>query len=238
MVRRNGDGARHAKNQAQAGGAEDAAVHDEAHIARAGGHDQHGVDEADVVGHQKGRPRGGHVLHAPHLEAVSQPRNQLGRQPQQQARGRAHGVKGCQHIPQPHGGKQRLRGKARAQQQRGQHAGGNHEQRVEDVVGRNHARAALGRGLRLNQRVKRHAVDARAETEQRQIRHHAPVAGAGHEFGHGKRRAIGHGGQRLHGGIQVNGKHAHADGPQRRQARLHVPVRELFAPQRACAYAH
>ena len=55
------------------------------------------------------------------------------------------------------------------------HRAGDHEQRVEDVVGGDDAGAVARLRAHLDQRVHRHAVEAGEEREQDQVGHHAPV---------------------------------------------------------------
>ena len=55
---------------------------------------------------------------------------------------------------------------------------GDHEQRVQDVVGGDDAGAVARLRAHLDQRVHRHAVEAGEEREQDEVGHHAPVRAA------------------------------------------------------------
>ena len=56
-----------------------------------------------------------------------------------------------------------------------QHSADNHEQRIQYIVGRNDAGPVCGQAAQLDQRIHRHAVQARKQTEQREVSHHPPV---------------------------------------------------------------
>jgi hypothetical protein len=111
----------------------------------------------------------------------------------------------------------------------------DHEQRVQDVVGRDDAGAVRGLAADLDERVHGHAVDAGKQREQGQVRQHAPVRRLGDE-GRQRKRGRRHR-QAARCEVQVDGEHAHADGAQRHQADLHMPAREHLAQQRTGADA-
>ena len=68
---------------------------------------------------------------------------------------------------------------AEVQQRAGDQRAADHEQRVEDVVGRDDAGAVAGQRAHLDQRVHRHAVEAGAERQHEQVDHRAARAGPG-----------------------------------------------------------
>ena len=207
-------------------------VHQKHDGARAGGHQQHGIDKADVVAGQNGRSGEGDVLVARDLEAVHAAR-QHPRHKAQQVLGHPHENVERHHRVGNTGEQKDLRNRAAAGQQRpGDQRAGDHEQRVQDVVGRDGAGAVRGRAAQLDQRIHGHAVQAGKQAQQRQIGHDTPVGGLG-----GKGRQTHHraGWQATRGKVQIHRKHAHANRPQRHQADLYMAAAQYLAQQRTGA---
>ena len=163
-------------------------VHDEADRPRACGHQQHRVDECDVVAHQDGRALGRDVLVAAHLEAVDEARDHERDEAQQILRHQHEDVK-RDHSVQQTRDQEHLRDRDLRRQQRADtDRADDHEQRIQDVVRRDDAGAVAGLRAHLNERVHRHAVEPREQRKQRQVGHHAPVRGLRDELGEAEAR--------------------------------------------------
>ena len=174
-LRRDGDGLGQAEQRAEHRYGKDAVIHDETDGPGAGGHQEHGVYKAHVVAHQDGRALGGDMFFAAHLEAVDAACEHKGQKAQQILRHQQKDVQRHHGVQQTHD-QEHLRD-AQAQAQRQAHADGadDHEERIQDVVGRNDAGAVRGQRAHLDERVHGHAVNARKEREQGQVSHHTPV---------------------------------------------------------------
>gem|GEM_PF-3960181 len=210
-------------------------VHDEHDGPRARRHQQDGVDEADVVGRQDGRALHRDVLVAAHLEAVDAARGQQRDEAQQVFGHQQEDVAAHRCVEQAHDQEHLRDVEAGLDQAAGQHGAGDHEQRVEDVVRRDDARAVRGLGAQLDQRVHRHAVQPGAQRQQEQVGDHAPVRRLGQEPA--QRVAGLPAPQPARGEVQVHREHRHADRADRHQADLHVAARQRLAQQRAHADA-
>ena len=84
---------------------------------------------------------------------------------------------------------------------------GDHEQRVQDVVGGDDACAVRGRRAQLDQRVHRHAVQPGEQRQQGQVDHHAPVRRLARGTAP-RPTAAGSGGRPRDGEVQVDREHA------------------------------
>ncbi len=235
--RRNGDRLDRAEEPGQQRHAEDSVVHHEAHRPAHEGPHHHRVDKADMVADQQARALVGNPLVALHLHAVDgmdqQPHHEADQEFRQQRVDvdRHHGVEDARHQEQ-------LRdGEAGAREHHRQHRRSDHEQRVEDVVGGDDARAVRRLAAALDQRVQRHAVEAAEHRQQKQIGQHAPVAMVLQEAGHARQRIVRDQRLGMRGEVQVHREHRHADRAERHQADLHHAARELFAQHRAQADA-
>ncbi len=120
-------------------------------MGRAGGHEQHGIDKAHMVARQNGRAGGRNVLVTPHLEAVDEARHHPGHKAQQVFRHQQEDV-GRHHRVGNAGEQKDLRhGEARTQQGTSDDGAADHEQRVQDVVGRDDAGAVRGLAAHLDE---------------------------------------------------------------------------------------
>mmetsp|Transcript_3271 Transcript_3271/g.5940 ORF Transcript_3271/g.5940 Transcript_3271/m.5940 type:complete len:209 (+) Transcript_3271:731-1357(+) len=167
-------------------------------------------------------------------EAVDQPRQHEGDEAQQVFRHDQEDVGRHHRIGDAHRQEDLRDAEARAQHGTGDDAAGDHEQRVQDVVGRDDAGPVRWLRAQLDQGVHRHAVEAREQRQQRQIGQHAPVGGQGQEGVHGVGRGLGQAGGCE---IEVDREHAHADGADRHQPDLDVALGHDLAQQRADADA-
>ena len=59
--------------------------------------------------------------------------------------------------------------------------GRNHEDRIDDIVGGNHARALGRRGAGLHDGIQRHGIDAAEEGGEKQVKDNAPACPVGKE---------------------------------------------------------
>ena len=175
LVRRNRNGLGQLEQPAQHGCLKDAVIHHKVNGSRAGRHEQDGIDKAHMVADQQGCPFARNILLATHLEAIDKVRDDPGHKTQQifghqqEHIERHDGIGNASH-------QEHLRnGAARCQQRTCQHSRGNHEQRVQDVVGRNNACTVRGQAAHLNQRIHGHAVNAGRQCQHAQVHHHAPV---------------------------------------------------------------
>ena len=175
------------------------------------------------------------MFFAPHPKTVAHVGHHPGYKADQVFRHQAKNVRSHHRVGDA--GKQNdLRNGAAHRQQRARnHRAGNHEQCVEDVVGRNDARAVRGLAALLDERVHGHAVQTGKQAEQGQIGDHTPVGGLGQKGadGHQLGRRQGAAGE-----IQVDGKHAHANCTQRHQPDFDFLAAEHLAQQRPGANAH
>ena len=147
-----------AKQPAQHGHFENVVVHQKVNWARAGRHQQHGVHKAHVVARQNGSAGGGDVVIARDLEAVDKVR-QHPRHKAQQILGYQHeDVKRHHRIGKPSEQEDLRNREVVLEQQPGDDRAGNHEQRVQNIIGGDDAGAVRGLAAQLDQRIHRHAV--------------------------------------------------------------------------------
>ena len=116
-----------------------------------------------------------------------------------------------------------------------QHGAGDHEQGVQNIVGRNDAGTVRGLAAQLDQGVHGHAVQAGEQAQQGQVSHDAPVGRLAHKRAHAHDAARR---QAARGKVQVDGKHAHANRAQRHQANFNVAFAQHLAQQRAGSNAY
>ena len=213
---------------------EDPVVHDETDRTRAGRHQQHRVNEADMVADQNRRPGGRDMFVAPQLEPVDDPRQHESDKTQEILGHQHEDVKGHHRIEQ--GGDQEYLGnrEVRGQQRPSAHRADDHEQGVQDIVGRDDARPVAGLRAQLDQRIHRHAEQAGEQRQQRQVGHHAPMGWQGQEFAQAQRPGRR---QAARSEVQVDGEQTHADRAQRHQADLDMALAQQLAEQRAGADA-
>ena len=203
-------------------------IHQEPDGPGAGRHEQHRVHKADVVAHQHSRALGGNVFVALRAKAIHQARQQPGHKAQQVFGHHQEDIARHHRVEQADDEEQLADGETRAQQSAGQQSAGDHEQRVQDVVGGDHPSAMGGLAAQLNQRVHGHAVDAGKQRQQRQIGQHPPVRRLGQKGPHAKHLRRG---QAPAGEVQIDRKHRHANGAQRHQANLHMAAAEHLTQQ-------
>jgi hypothetical protein len=154
-------------------------VHDEADGAGARGREHHRVDEADVVAHQHRRARGRDALGALHAQPVHAAREHQGHEAQQVLRHEQEDVQRHQRVEQRHHEEDLRDGEPGRQQRRAHEGAGDHEEGVEDVVGSDDAGAVRGAAAHLDERVHRHAVQARGQRQQGEVRRARASARAG-----------------------------------------------------------
>jgi len=152
------------------------------------------------------------VLHALHLDAVEQAEKLAGKICQ--------GFLGQEEADPD--GRHRI-GKAQAEEQAARrdelqedhrgHGGGNHEDRVDQVIGGNDARALGRRGAGLHDGIERHGIDAAEEGGEKQVEGDAPTGPAGKEHADAVERGASQIGVDLASGeIEVNEEYRHHDG--------------------------
>ncbi len=207
---------------------EDLVVHHKVDGPRTGRHQQHRIHETDVVAHQHGWALCGYVFVAGDAEAIDKPRRNQ-RDETQQILGHQHeDVERHQRVGDADKQENLRDGVVRLQQRAGEDRADDHEQRVENVVGGNDARAVRGLASQLDQRIHRHAVEARKKAEQRQVHHYPPVSrrceetANAHELG---------GRQALRGKAKINRKHAHANGAEGHKTDLDVAAAQHLTQQ-------
>ena len=229
-ARRNRDGLGQVKQPAQHRRSKNAVVHDKADRARAGCHQQHRVDKADMVANQYRCALGRKVVFTRDVKAVHTPRQQQRAKAQQVFRHQHKNVKRDHGIGQTEKQKNLRNGEARLKQRPRQHRTPDDEQGIEDIVGGDDAGAVRDLATQLDQCIHRHAVEPRKQAEQGQVRHYPPVSRLTDESGYaheGSRR------QTTRRKIKIHRKHGHPDGAQRYQPNFDMALAEHFAQQRS-----
>ena len=185
-----------------------------------------------MVADQHGRAISRNMLLTAHFEAVDKVGDDPGHKAQQILWHQKEHIESHDGVGNARQQENLRNAGTRGQQRASQNAGDDHEQGVQDVVGRNDAGTVRGLAAQLNQRIHGHAVNTGRQRHHSQIKHHPPVSGLGDEGGdtHQLRRR-----QAAHRKIQVNGKHAHANCAQRHQANFYMAAAEHLAQQRTDA---
>ena len=153
LGRGNGDGPCGAEHEVQQRHLEDVVIHHKAHRAAHGTGQNQRVHEADVVADQHAGAFFRDVLQPLVADAVQR----VGGDPHQEAHHelgqQAVDVRGDQQVQQGSNQQHGRDADPHACQDGGKGGAGHHEQRVQDIVGRNGARAERRGGAALDQRI-------------------------------------------------------------------------------------
>ncbi|MCY1404520.1 hypothetical protein D9M71_197300 [compost metagenome] len=169
------------------------------------------------------------------------PVHRMAEQPDQEAHGEfrhdAEDVDVHRHVHQrQHQEQLRDRQPRHRQQQDRDDSRGDHEDRVEDVVGGDHPGALVRLGARLDQRIQRHDVEAAEHADAEDVAEHRP----GLRLLQHRQPVVGLRAAREVAGVppEQQAEQGQADGAERHQADLHLLAGELLAEHRTQRDAH
>ena len=206
---------------------ENLVIHDEAHRAADGDHENQRVHVAQVVAGDIGRAGFRHIVAPLNTQAVAAGDDENNQAAHDKFGNDGEDVERDGKVQAEQQRKQRLHTPAEhAQHQHAEQADDDEEERVDDVVRRDDLRFVAAFGTVLDDGVERHGVDAAAKGD-----------GEEGEGGGDEARVVAEGGQRLQltdGGIALNEDDARKPGGEdkgadRHQPRLNPPAREQVA---------